>query len=146
MNPDRSHSPPTRSVALAARFVLGAMAWLAIGACTAPACAQGAPPISFDVLKGRWVRPDGGYTIAITSVAADGKIDAAYANPRPLPFAVAQATREGNTLRAFFELRAGGYDGSTYTLVYDPAADALKGAYYQAVARQRFNVQFARAQ
>jgi hypothetical protein len=91
------------------------------------------------------VRPDGGYVIAIRSVAADGKLDAAYANPRPLPFAVAEAKREGDRLKVFLELRAGGYDGSTYTLVYDPGADVLKGVYYQAVAKQRFDVQFARA-
>jgi hypothetical protein len=127
---------------------------LATGAWTPQTDAQGAPPaakagpapqVSFDVLKGRWVRPDGGYMIAIRSVAADGKLDAAYANPRPLPFAVAEAKREGDRLKVFLELRAGGYDGSTYTLVYDPAADVLKGVYYQAVAKQRFDVQFARA-
>jgi hypothetical protein len=49
-------------------------------------------------------------------------------------------------LRLFFELRAGGYNGSTYTLTYDPANDVLYGVYYQAVARQRFNVYFERAQ
>jgi uncharacterized protein (DUF2147 family) len=99
----------------------------------------------FGAIVGRWVRPDGGYVIAIRSVAADGKLDAAYANPRPLPFAVAEAKREGDRLKVFLELRAGGYDGSTYTLVYDPGADVLKGVYYQAVAKQRFDVQFARA-
>jgi hypothetical protein len=141
-------------LARASHAVLLPALLLAAGAWSPPANAQGAPPaakvspapqISLDVLKGRWVRPDGGYMIAIRSVAADGKLDAAYANPRPLPFAVAEAKREGNTLRVFLELRAGGYDGSTYTLVYDPAADVLKGVYYQAVAKQRFDVQFARA-
>lgn len=137
----------------ASRVVLLLALLLAAGAWTPQARAQGSPPpkasaatqFSFDVLKGRWVRPDGGYMIAIRSVAADGKLDAAYANPRPLPFAVAEAKREGNTLKVFLELRAGGYDGSTYTLVYDPGADVLKGVYYQAVAKQRFDVRFARA-
>jgi len=138
----------------ASRAVLLLALLLATGAWTPPADVQGAPPaaraspapqISFDVLKGRWVRPDGGYMIAIRSVAADGTLDAAYANPRPLPFAVAEAKREGNTLRVFLELRTGGYDGSTYTLVYEPGQDVLKGVYYQAVAKQRFDVQFARA-
>ena len=43
-----------------------------------------------------------------------------------------------------FELRAGGYDGSTYELTYDPATDRLKGTYYQAVAKQKFDVNFVR--
>ena len=47
-------------------------------------------------------------------------------------------------LRADFELRAGGYAGSTYTLGYDPAKDQLKGIYYQAVAKQMFEVIFVR--
>ena len=99
----------------------------------------------FGILQGRWVRPDGGYTITIRSVDAGGKLDAAYANPNPLPFAKAEAARDGKTLKVFLELRAGGYNGSTYTLTYDPASDRLKGIYYQAVARQKFDVYFARA-
>ncbi|MFZ1199753.1 MAG: hypothetical protein WAO07_06255 [Desulfobacterales bacterium] len=99
----------------------------------------------FDMLRGRWVRPDGGYVITILGVDPDGKLDAAYANPRPLPFAEARASRDDKAIRLFFELRAGGYNGSTYTLTYDPANDVLHGIYYQAVARQRFNVHFERA-
>ena len=52
--------------------------------------------------------------------------------------------QEGAKLRAFFELRAGGYDGSTYELAYDPATDRLKGIYYQAVVKQKFEVSFVR--
>jgi len=97
-----------------------------------------------EVLAGAWVRPDGGYTIAIRGIGPDGQIDATYLNPNPLPFSKAQASRDGATLRAFFELRAGGYGGSTYELIYDPASDRLKGIYYQAVAKQRFDVYFVR--
>ena len=99
----------------------------------------------FGILQGRWVRPDGGYTITIKSVDASGKLDAAYANPNPLPFAKAEASRDSKTLKLFFELRAGGYNGSTYTLTYDPASDRLKGVYYQAVAQQKYDVYFVRA-
>lgn len=100
---------------------------------------------AFAELEGRWVRPDGGYTITIKSVGADGKLDAAYANPYPLPFSKAQVSRGGETIKLFFELRAGGYNGSTYTLTYDPATDLLEGVYYQAVAQQKFDVYFQRA-
>jgi len=98
----------------------------------------------FDNLLGLWVRPDGGYLIAIRGVDTSGKLDAAYANPHHLPFAKAEASRKGNTIKVFLELSAGGYNGSTYTLTYDPENDVLKGVYYQAVARQKFDVHFER--
>ena len=56
-----------------------------------------------------------------------------------------EATRDGKTIRLFFELRAGGYNGSTYTLTYDPANDVLRGVYFQAVAQQKFDIYFTRA-
>ena len=99
---------------------------------------------AFDVLKGTWIRPDGGYTIAIRNVDPNGRLEAMYFNPNPLPFAKAQAVQEGAKLRVSFELRAGGYDGSTYELAYDPASDRLTGTYYQAVAKQQFDVSFVR--
>jgi hypothetical protein len=99
----------------------------------------------FSILKGKWVRPDGGYTITINSVDASGKLDASYANPRPLPFSKAVASRDGSTIKVFLELKAGGYNGSTYTLVYDPDQDILKGVYYQAVAQQNYDIYFERA-
>ena len=99
---------------------------------------------SFDRLLGRWVRLQGGYAITIRAVDADGTLDASYANPRPLPFHVAVASRDGNALKLLFELRAGGYNGSTYTLSYDAANDRLNGVFDQVVAKQRFDVVFAR--
>jgi hypothetical protein len=99
----------------------------------------------FEVLNGLWVRTDGGYLIAIRDIDASGRLDAAYANPHQLPFARAVASRAGNTIKVFLELRAGGYKGSTYTLTYNPDEDILEGVYYQAVAQQRFDVYFERA-
>jgi hypothetical protein len=86
-----------------------------------------APQTVFGALPGRWVRPDGGYVISIKSVDASGKLDASYANPNPLPFYAAMATEDGGTVKLLFELRAGGYNGSTYALNYDVAGDRLKG-------------------
>ena len=51
---------------------------------------------------------------------------------------------KGPQLRASFELRAGGYDGSTYDLSYDTASDRLIGVYYQAVVKQKFDIYFVR--
>lgn len=145
MNPRRARAAHS-SIA----GVLASLA-LALGFAALPAAAQGkagsagAPAeIPFGTLQGRWVRPDGGYTITIKGVGADGKLDASYANPSPLPFSKAEASRDGKTIKVFLELRAGGYNGSTYTLTYDAAGDALKGVYYQAVAQRKFDVHFVR--
>ena len=115
-----------------------------VPATTGKAAPAAAEKSGLDVLKGAWIRPDGGYTIAIKSIGPNGALEAMYFNPNQLPFAKAQATREGATLRVFLELQAGGYAGSTYDLTYDPASDRLKGIYYQAVAKQKFEVYFAR--
>jgi hypothetical protein len=135
---------------LSLAFTLGAVAESAVALDTAAARVEAEVPSSesesgFGILPGRWVRPDGGYVITIKSVDATGKLDAAYANPSPLPFAKAEATRDGKTIKLFFELRAGGYNGSTYTLTYDPLNDVLQGVYFQAVAQQKFDVYFTRA-
>ena len=112
-----------------------------------PATTSTGPPSvesAFDRLPGRWVRLQGGYVITFRAVDADGKLDASYANPKPLPFHVAVASRNGNTLKLLFELRAGGYNGSTYTLSYDAANDRLTGVYDQVVVKQKFDVVFVR--
>ena len=128
-------------------LALGLYAGLAIAQDTASRGAEAAvanAQSGFGVLQGKWVRPDGGYVITIKSVDASGKLDAAYANPRPLPFSKAVASHDGKSIKVFLELQAGGYNGSTYTLVYDPARDILKGAYFQAVAQQKYDIYFER--
>lgn len=132
-------------------FALGVVAMPAIAVeSAAPAVGVEAPAVAsesgFEALRGRWVRPDGGYLIIIRGVDASGRLDAAYQNPNPLPFAEAEASRDGTAIRVFLELRAGGYSGSTYTLTYDPANDVLHGVYYQAVARQKYDVYFERTE
>jgi hypothetical protein len=113
-------------------------------AASAPPAMESATNVAFGVLRGRWVRVQGGYVIMINSVDPDGRLDASYANPRPLPFHTAVATRDGNGLKLFFELRAAGYNGSTYTLSYDATNDQLKGTYDQVVVKQKFDVIFVR--
>jgi hypothetical protein len=109
--------------------------------------ASGAVAQSGDLtfLLGNWVRPDGGYTITIRGVDTTGKLQASYANPSPLPFSRAEVSREGKTVKVLFELRAAGYNGSTYRLTYDAASDRLIGIYFQAVQRKEYDVVFQRA-
>ena len=130
-----------------------ALAWAVTGIATAqnavPETTGAASPAiagkaNFDTLLGTWIRPDGGYRIVVRNTAENGQIEATYFNPTELPFAKAQASRQNAQLRVFLELRAGGYNGSTYDLVYDPASDRLKGVYYQAVVKQSFDVYFVR--
>ena len=124
----------TLATALGLIVILGAVAGVAVGQ---------SGDLTF--LLGNWVRPDGGYTITIRAVDTNGKIQASYANPSPLPFSKAEVSREGKAVKLFFELRAAGYNGSTYRLTYDAAADRLVGVYYQAVQRKEFDVVFQRA-
>jgi hypothetical protein len=99
---------------------------------------------AFNVLVGQWTRTQGPYVISSNAVDDSGRLDASYANPKPLPFYRAEATRDGNALKLYFELRAAGYGGSTYTLNYDAASDSLRGVYDQVVVKQKFDVVFNR--
>ena len=98
----------------------------------------------FDVLKGRWLRPDGGYILEIRHVGGDGKMEAGYFNPRPINVSKAEVTKEGGKMKVFVELRDTGYPGSVYTLTYDPKEDVLRGVYFQAAMKQNFDVFFTR--
>lgn len=99
---------------------------------------------AFAKLPGKWLRPDGGYILEIRSATAEGKLEAGYFNPKPIHVAKAEASREGETVKVFIELRDVNYPGSTYTLVYQPATDRLGGNYFQAALGQNFDVEFVR--
>ncbi len=96
------------------------------------------------ILAGRWQRPDGGYVLEISDIGPDGRVKAAYFNPRPIHVARAEWKDREGLLQLFVELRDLNYPGSTYTLTYDAEADRLAGVYYQAALRQTFDVVFER--
>jgi hypothetical protein len=102
--------------------------------------------LSFEKLRGKWLRPDGGYVLEIRGAAPDGKLEAAYFNPKSINVAKAAALRDGGSVKVFIELRDVNYPGSTYTLAYDPKEDQLKGDYFQAALKQNFDVYFTRVQ
>ena len=118
---------------------LGLMVLLAM---TILALAQTKPELG--ILKGRWVRPDGGYIIEIRSVDAGGRMDAGYFNPNPIHVARAEAALSGGAITVSLELRGPGYPGSTYTLIHDPQHDLLKGIYHHAGLQADFEVVFER--
>ena len=151
---------PIGIVFLVVVTVIGAGVWLtrskpvaaSNGALTSGASSTPGPttPVApatdsgFAKLVGGWRRPDGGYVLLIKSVDANGKVEAAYLNPRSINVARAEASREGSTNKIFIELRDVNYPGSTYKLTYDPDSDQLYGIYNQAALNQQFDVVFAR--
>ena len=100
--------------------------------------------LSPERLIGRWLRSDGGYVLEIRRAEPDGRLDAAYLNPRSIHVARAEWHREGDSLTLFIELRDVNYPGSTYRLAFSPGSDRLAGRYFQAVEHQTFDVMFVR--
>jgi len=111
---------------------------------TAATIALKKEPPDFDRLVGNWVRPDGGYVIEISKIHPDGRVDAAYFNPRPIHVSRSNVSEEGGIIELFIELQGKGYPGSTYTLKYNPEHDVMVGIYFQAVIQQPFDVIFQR--
>jgi hypothetical protein len=100
--------------------------------------------ISEGLLRGRWLRPDGGYVIEVRDTQASGHLEAAYFNPRPIKVSRAEWHRNSDGLRVFVELRDVNYPGATYNLYYLPAKDQLVGDYSQPLSQQTFRVHFLR--
>jgi hypothetical protein len=96
-------------------------------------------------LEGRWVRPDGGYILELRDIKKDGRLTAAYFNPRPIKVFSAKWSREDGKINLFVELRDVNYPGSKYNLQYDPGSDRLKGTYFQALEKQTYNIEFLKA-
>jgi hypothetical protein len=104
-------------------------------------------PAQYRPLLGEWVRPDGGYVLAVKDIADDGKATVGYFNPRPIKVGRAEARIEDDgALGLFVELRDRNYPGSTYTLGYDSEGDQLVGVYFQAMQRASYDVVFVRRQ
>ena len=125
---------------------LGAFLWLRAPRSDTSSRGAGQAGSGAEALKGRWIRPDGGYILEIKQIAADGKIEAAYFNPNPIHVSRAEAARDGQVTRMFVELRDTGYPGATYSMAYDPGTQTLKGVYFQPALAQSFDVVFFRMQ
>lgn len=100
--------------------------------------------VEFDQLKGKWVRPDGGYVIEIRKLLPDNALEVGYFNPNPIHVGKAKLFKERGFTKVFVELQDVNYPGSTYTLIYDKENDLLRGVYYQATQQEEFQIYFER--
>jgi hypothetical protein len=95
-------------------------------------------------LTGKWMRPDGGYILELKKVEGTGNMEVGYYNPKPINVGAANWRFNGGIVTVFVELRDINYQGSTYTLNYDPESDRLKGKYFQAPTGRTYEVEFLR--
>jgi hypothetical protein len=105
---------------------------------------EATPNLEFEKLKGKWLRPDGGYILEIRSATAEGKLEAGYFNPGSINVARAEWQRQDGKLQVFVELRDVNYPGSTYTLKLSDTEDRMTGNYFQAAQGENFTVEFVR--
>jgi hypothetical protein len=111
-----------------------------------PSSTDNRPKPDFQKLKGRWLRPDGGYIVQVANVSSGGAMEVSYSNPKPIHVSRSEASWDGIAMKVFIELRDVNYPGSTYNLAYIPDRDELQGIYYQAAIRQEFEVVFVRTE
>ena len=95
-------------------------------------------------LEGKWVRPDGGYVLQLRNVESSGELKASYYNPKSINVGTSNWKADDGNLMVFVELSDINYQGSTYTLQYDPDSDRLKGKYFQAPTGRTYEVEFVR--
>ena len=95
-------------------------------------------------LEGTWNRSDGVYKIEIKEMLDDGELDAAYFNPNPINVGKSRWLENDGKVQVYVELRDENYPGSIYQLTYDEKTKTLIGTYYQAVAKETYEVYFTR--
>jgi hypothetical protein len=105
-----------------------------------------AKPNPLEKLQGRWLRPDGGYILDLKWISSNGRVEAAYFNPRPIFVSRAEASEKDSGMEVLVELQDEGYPGCVYTLKYQADSDLLVGTYFQAALRESFDVYFERTQ
>ena len=137
-----SHNTKQKFVALA---ILLFAIFISLQTMPAATAADTPKPVDSKRLIGHWERPDGGYILEINEILKDGKLKAAYYNPRPINVARAEFSRKDVALVVYVELRDVNYPGSKYNLKYDPVSDKLIGTYFQAVQGETYSVEFNRS-
>lgn len=95
-------------------------------------------------IKGKWVRPDGGYILEISEILDDKNLKASYFNPSDIKISVATYEVVKGDIKIHIEFDHKDYRGSKYNLTYDTEKGILSGAYYQATMGQTYNIVFIR--
>jgi hypothetical protein len=99
-------------------------------------------------LIGRWERINDRAgeekTVEVGKVNPDGSAEVRYFNPKPINVGKARASMVDNFPSLFIELPDAGYEGSTYSLTYEPSTDQLVGVYFQANEQRAYDVAFQR--
>jgi len=98
----------------------------------------------YNVISGDWQRTDGSYLLRVSEVQEGGQAKVEYFNPSPIHVAENSISIQKKLIKLFIKFQDKGYEGSTYTLYYYAAKDALVGFYYQAAIGKTFEVIFAR--
>ena len=96
------------------------------------------------LLKGKWLREDGTYTLEIFSVSADGVMDAGYFNPGPINVGKSGWMISQDIIMLEIIMKDVNYPGSKYNLFYDKISGCLIGNYFQAVQGINYDVIFRR--
>ncbi len=82
-------------------------------------------------------------TAASESIDPNGALEATHFNPNRLPFAKRKQGGKARPCVSSSNCR-GQHAGSSCNVTCDPASDRLRGICYQVVAKQKFEVCFAR--
>lgn len=101
-------------------------------------------PAEFEKIRGKWVRPDGGYVLELKQSLPQNGLDAAYFNPNAIRVGKARLYKEGDQIKVYVEFDDVNYTGSHYTLIYDAETDQLNGLYYQATQQMTYEIFFTR--
>ena len=97
-----------------------------------------------EILAGKWQRADGPYTIQIMEIRKDGVLEVAYLNPNPMSGVTGNWKMKNKKLSIFIKIADVSYQGSTYQLKFNDHSGNLFGLYYQAIAKQTFDVSFTK--
>jgi hypothetical protein len=64
---------------------------------------------NFDILKGEWIRPDGGYVLKINKINEDGFVNAEYLNPKSIRIQNARISLWKEYLKLVVQFNDAGY-------------------------------------
>ena len=97
---------------------------------------------AFEKIKGKWIRPDGGYVLEFKQLLQNNSLDVAYFNPSPIHVGKARIYEERGFTKVFVELQDVNYPGSRYTLILNADKNQLVGNYFQATQQMDYEVAF----